>query len=262
MINRYFLILWLLSQGSAFGQTRNNDPVVVRGSNLSCMIGVQPSLIVAYKFNGTGLVQIPVQVDEVVVKEASAPYNNLGCAFGTVSNSNAYDNISFYADANTFTGPDTNLLFDSDDELVFMAKDAGSKLNICPPTPTGVVGSTTCEIALRDPLNNTILGYVYLFQQNGTLNQSAGVNYVTYNFTYANNYQQSYDICTGGVTENSTVTTANYSMRYSKRLIEDELRISAGGASNVDILDAHQFFVAPNNCFRSEQTFSDSRGTI
>ncbi|MFM8949869.1 MAG: hypothetical protein ACKOKB_03715, partial [Bacteroidota bacterium] len=78
MINRYFLILWLLSQGSAFGQTRNNDPVVVKGSSLSCMIGVQPSLIVAYRFNGSSLVQIPVQVDEVVVKEASAPYNNLG----------------------------------------------------------------------------------------------------------------------------------------------------------------------------------------
>ncbi|MFM9026453.1 MAG: hypothetical protein ACKOQ6_00455, partial [Bacteroidota bacterium] len=255
-------LLVFLLHSIANGQTRNNDPVVVTGSNLSCMIGVQPSLIVAYKFNGTGLVQIPVQVDEVVVKEASAPYNNLGCAFGTVSNNSAYDNISFYADANTFTGADTNLLFDIDDEVVFMAKDAGSKLNICPPTPAGVVGNTTCEIVLRDPLNNTILGYVYLFQQNGTLNQSAGVNYVTYNFTYANNYKTAYDICTGSVTESSTVTTANYSMRYSKRVIEDELRISAGGASNVDILDAHQFFVAPNNCFRSEQTFSDSRGTV
>ncbi|MFM9050828.1 MAG: hypothetical protein ACKOKF_00730, partial [Bacteroidota bacterium] len=255
-------LLVFLLHSIANGQTRNNDPVVVTGSNLSCMIGVQPSLIVAYKLNGTGLVQIPVQVDEVVVKEASAPYNNLGCAFGTVSNNSAYDNISFYADANTFTGADTNLLFDIDDEVVFMAKDAGSKLNICPPTPAGVVGNTTCEIVLRDPLNNTILGYVYLFQQNGTLNQSAGVNYVTYNFTYANNYKTAYDICTGSVTESSTVTTANYSMRYSKRVIEDELRISAGGASNVDILDAHQFFVAPNNCFRSEQTFSDSRGTV
>ncbi|MFM9052069.1 MAG: hypothetical protein ACKOKF_07105, partial [Bacteroidota bacterium] len=251
---------FILSQ--ALGQTRNNDPVVVKGSSLSCMIGVQPSLIVAYKFNGTNLVQIPLQVDEVVVKEASAPYNNLGCAFGTISNNISYDNITFYADVNTFTGPDTNLLFDMDDELVFMARDAGPKLNICPSAPPGVVGNNTCEVALRDPLNNTILGYVYLFQQNGTLNQSAGVNYVTYNFTYANNYKQSYDICTGGVTENSTVTTANYSMRYSKRVIEDELKISAGGASNIDILDAHQFFVAPNNCFRSEQTFSDSRGTV
>lgn len=259
--NFTFLALLILSTFS-FAQTRNNDPVVVKGSSLSCMIGVQPSLIVAYKYNGTSLVQIPMQVDEVVVKEASAPYNNLGCAFGTVSNNITYDNISFYADANTFTGPDTNLLFDIDDEVVFMAKDAGAKLNICPPTPSGVINNTTCELELRDPLNNALLGYVYLFEQNGTLNQSAGVNYVTYNFTYANNYQQAYDICAGGVTENSTVTTANYSIRFTKRWIEEELKISAGGASNVDILDRHQAFVAPNNCFRSEQTFSDSRGTI
>lgn len=262
MIKNVTLFVLLFSSVYTFGQSRNNDPVVVKGSNLSCMIGVQPSLIVAYKYNGTNLVQIPMQVDEVVVKEASAPYNNLGCAFGTINNTNTYDDISFYADANTYTGADSNPLFDNDDELVFMAKDAGEKLNICPPTPTGVVNNTTCELTLRDPTNNVILGYVYLFQQNGTLNQSAGVSYVNYNFTYANNYKTAYDICTGGMTENSTVTTANYSMKFSKRVINDELKITAGGASNIDILDQHQFFVAPNTCFRSEETFSDSRGTV
>ena len=261
MTKNLTLLTFLLLTALSFGQTRNNDPVVVKGNNLSCMTGVQPSLIVAYKFDGTNLVQIPMQVDEVVVKEASAPYNNLGCAFGTISNNNAQDDIAFYADANTFTGPDTNPLFDNDDELVFMAKDAGVKLNICPPTPSGVINNTTCELELRDPINNALLGYVYLFQQNGTLNQSAGVSYVNYNFTYANNYQQAYDICTGGVTENSTVTTANYSIKFTQRVIESELKITAGGATNVDLLDAHQFFVGPT-CFRTEQTFSDSRGTV
>ena len=207
MKKKVTLLILVFLTNIALGQTRNNDPVVVKGNNLSCMIGVQPSVIVAYKFNGTSLVQIPVQVDEVVVKEASAPYNNQGCAFGTISNSNTYDDIAFYADTNTFTGADTNLLFDSDDELVFMAKDAGTKLNICPPTPVGCVNDNTCELELRDPLNNTVLGYVYLFIQNGTLNQAAGVSYVNYNFTYANNYQSTYDVCTGGETENSTVTT-------------------------------------------------------
>ncbi|MFM7838821.1 MAG: InlB B-repeat-containing protein, partial [Chitinophagaceae bacterium] len=255
-------LTFLLLQVITFGQTRNNDPVVIKGSDLKSFIGVSPSRIVGYKFNGTSLVQIPIQIDEIVVKEASAPYNNYGCAFGTISNNIVYDNISFYTDTNTFTGADTNALFDADDELVFMAKDAGSKLNICLTRPPGCVSDTTCEIALRDPLNNAIVGYIYLFRQNGTLNQGAGVNYVNYNFTFANNYKQAYDICTGGVTENSTVTTANYSMRFTKRWIEDELKIAAGGASNVDILDRHQAFVYPNNCFRSEQTFSDSRGTV
>jgi len=244
-----------------FGQTRNNDPVVVKGSNLTCMVGVQPSLIVAYKFDGTNLVQIPMQVDEVVVKDINTPYGTNGC-LGTSTN-NLVWNVPFYADANTFTGADTNPLFDSDDEVVFMAKDAGVKLTICPPTPTGVVNNTTCEVELRDPLNNALLGYVYLFQQNGTLNQNAGVNYVTYNFTFANNYQAAYDVCSGSNnTENSTITTANYSMRMTGRWIEDELKISAGGATNVDLLDRHQAFVAINNCFRSENTFSGSNGPI
>jgi len=171
-----------------------------------------------------GVVQIPVQIDEVVMKDIKTPYGSVGCL--GQSDANVPWDVPFYADANTFTGADTNPLFDSDDEVVFMAKDAGAKLNICPPTPSGVVNNTTCEVELRDPLNNAILGYVYLFQQNGTLNQSAGISYVNYNFTYANNYQTAYDICAGGMTENSTVTTANYSMKFTKRCIEEELKIT------------------------------------
>ncbi|WP_157831485.1 hypothetical protein [Confluentibacter flavum] len=74
---------------------------------------------------------------------------------------------------------------------------------------------------------------MYLFQQNGTLSQSAGVSYVNYNFTYASNYQSTYEVCTGSNnTENSTVSTENYSMRFTGRWIEDELRISAGFCGN------------------------------
>ena len=43
-----------------------------------------------------------------------------------------------YTDAGTFTGPDTDATLDDDDEIVFMAKDAGQR----PPTfsePSGVV---------------------------------------------------------------------------------------------------------------------------
>lgn len=255
------IICLFFIHANSFSQTRSLDPVVIKGSNLTYMLGVQPSLIVAYKFNGTSLVQIPLQVDEVVVKDINTPYGSNGC-LGTSTNSLTWD-VPFYADANTFTGADTDLLFDNDDELVFMAKDAGVKLDTCSPTPAGCINDTTCEVELRDPLDNALLGYVYLFKQNGTLTQNAGVNYVTYNFTYASNYQAAYDVCSGSSnTENSTVTTGNYSMRMSGRWIEDELKISAGGATNVDILDRHQAFVYPDNCFRSEDTFSNSNGPI
>lgn len=254
-----FVILLMITSFS-FAQTRSNDPIVIKGSSLSCMIGVQPSLIVAYKFNGTNFVQIPIQVDEVVIKDIKAPYGTNGC-LGQSTNSVVW-NVPFYADANTFTGADTNSLFDSDDEVVIMAKDAGLKLNTCLLKPTGCLSDTTCEVKLRDTLNNSTLGYVYFFKQDGTLNQNAGVNYVTYNFTYANNYKTAYDVCNGSNNENSTITTANYSMRLTGRWIEDELKISAGGASNVDILDRHQAFVTVNNCSRSENTFSNSNGPV
>jgi len=245
----------------SFAQTRDKDPVVIKGSDLDCMLGLQPSQIVAFQYNGTSLVQIPVQVDEVVIKDIQTPYGSNGC-LGQSDNGLAW-NVPFYADPNTFTGVDTNPLFDNDDELVFMAKDAGSKLNICAPTPAGCATDITCELELRDPLNNALIGYVYLFEQNGTLNQSAGVSYVNYNFTYASNYQSTYDVCTGSNnTENSTVSTANYSMRFTGRWIEDELRISAGNATNMDLLDRHQAFVAINQCARTEDTFSNSSGPI
>lgn len=266
-------LLWLTScmtacvsafATTAFGQaTRAKDPVVVLGSTLPTMIGAQPSRIVIFRWNGSSLQQVPAQVDEVVVRSINAPYNQNGCA-GTGA---LPWNISFYADPNTFTGADTDPLFDADDELVFMVRDAGTRALSSITTPTGCIAGSRIELALTDPLNGSNLGYVYLFRSDGSLAQGAGVSYVNYNFSFgsglsAANYKTSYDFCTGGVAENTTVTTANYSMRYTGRWIEDELKITAGSATGVDILDRHQAFVYPTNCFRSEDTFSGARGPI
>ncbi|MFM7051065.1 MAG: GC-type dockerin domain-anchored protein, partial [Planctomycetota bacterium] len=153
------------------------------------------------------------------------------------------------------------------DELVFMVRDAGTRAPASTATPSGCIAGSRVELALTDPLNGSNLGFAYLFRSDGSIAQGAGVSYVNYSFTFGNglsaaNYKASYDYCTGGVAENTTVTTANYSMHYSGRWIEDELRITAGGATGVDILDRHQAFVYPTNCFRSEDTFSGSRGPI
>lgn len=249
---------------AAFGQaTRANDPVVVPGSALSSLLGAQPSRIVLFRWTGSALQQVPTQVDEVVMRPINAPYNADGCAgTGTLP-----WNIPFYADPNTFTGADTDPGFDADDELVFMVRDAAARAPGRTATPPGCVAGSRVELALTDPVNGSILGYVYLFSSDGSLAQGAGVSYVNYNFSFGNglsaaNYRQSYNFCSGGVAENTTVTTANYSMHFTGRWIEDELKITAGGATGVDILDRHQAFVYPNNCFRSEDTFSGARGPI
>lgn len=243
--------------------TRANDPVVVTGSVLPSVIGAPPNRIVLFRWTGFALQQVPAQVDEVVVRSINAPYNAEGCA-GTGA---LPWNIPFYADPNTFTGADTDPGFDADDEVVFMVRDAGARAPDGTATPSGCVTGSRVELRLTDPVNGSILGYVYLFRSDGSLAQGAGVSYVNYSFSFGNgltaaNYRTSYNFCSGGVAENTTVTTANYSMRYTGRWIEDELRITAGGATGVDILDRHQAFVFPTNCFRSEDTFSASRGPI
>ena len=225
MVRVFTTILLLVIPLMGFSQTRNEDPVVIKGNNLPCMLGIQPTLIVAYKYNGTSLVQIPVQIDEVVARDINAPYGPNGC-LGQSTNNVPWD-VPFYADENTFTGADSDQLFDNDDELVLMAKDASIKLDTCQPAPVGCVNEITCEVELRDPLDNTLIGYVYLFEQDGTLNQSAGTSYINYNFTYSNNYQTAYDVCNGNNnTENSTITSSNYSMRVTGRWIEEELKIT------------------------------------
>ena len=64
---------------------------------------------------------------------------------------------------------------------------------------------------------------------------------------------------TGANPENSTVSTSRYSAHFSDRWINDELRISAGGATNVDILDRHKSGFA-GSCARTEGTFSVGGG--
>ena len=60
-------------------QNRDADPVVLKGSAIPCMAGTTPASIVAFKFNGTNWVQIPVQIDEVVIKDIKAPYGPNNC---------------------------------------------------------------------------------------------------------------------------------------------------------------------------------------
>ena len=43
-----------------------------------------------------------------------------------------------YADGNTFSGVDSDDTFDSDDELVFMARHLGFKASVGTPNPPGV----------------------------------------------------------------------------------------------------------------------------
>jgi len=111
----------------AFSQTsslnRINDPVVVNGAQLTSLTTLQPSQIVGFKFTGSW-VQIPIQIDERSLLDIVSPYGPLAVGSG-IPPSPTNPKILFYCDANTYIGNDSNPLFDNDDELVFMVKDAG-----------------------------------------------------------------------------------------------------------------------------------------
>jgi hypothetical protein len=232
---------------------RPEDPVVLTGADLPQLTGTMPADIVAFRYSG-GWQQIPVQVDERFSQNFTKIYNATPPPFSST-------NISelVYADPNTYAGPDPNPAFDSDDELAFMAKDAGT----VPPgfsEPAHVVHNSGLQLTVTDPLDASAEGRVFLFKQDGTLDPGAGQSYVTYNFDLlSGNYKTTYDLATGPNPENSTVSTPYYAEHFGDRWQEDALEITTGGATGVDILDRHKALFAPGNCGRSEDTF-DSYG--
>ena len=237
--------------GASSGSTldRPADPVVITGAAVPTLTGIAPDELVAFHYEG-GWQQIPVQVDERATQSFNAIYNQSGSFFG------GYSELA-YSDPATFSGADPNSLLDNDDEIAFMAKDAGGT----PPSfsePTGVVPGSGIELIISDPLNPTETGWVYLFRQDGTLDPAAGQHYVSYSFDLLSGpYLTTYTTADGPNPENSSVSSPYYARHFGDRWLDDELHVTAGAATGVDILDRHKALFAPGNCVRSEDTFDN-----
>ncbi len=232
--------------------TRLEDPVVLTGADLPSLGGIAPGDVVAFRYDA-GWVQIPVQVDERDIKTFGAIYNN---SLPSVYNAHMAISTLQYTDTGTWTGADSDTTLDSNDEIVFMANDAGG----VPPTPSepaGIVSNSGVQVKITDPLAPGLMGYVYLFRQNGTLSPGAGQFYVGYTFNLASGaYKTTYNMtANGGNPENSTITSPNYTYHFGDRWQEDQMKINVGGATNVDILDRHKALFSPGYCGRSEDTF-------
>lgn len=272
---KYTLLpLFALFSFTIFSQDRNCDPVVLTGTDAACMQGEMPDDIVAFKYQSGNWIQIPIQIDERVLLDISAPYDSveledirmMGNECLRNSTRDTTWNVLFYADSETHTGADTVATFDGDDELVFMSKDAGDQ-SMATTYPTGTIQGSVCEIAFTDPLEmDAIVGYIYLFLQDGSLDQAAGVDYITYDFTYKSDsiYLDDYIECViddpNVNPEESTISTNNYTLGFTRRWQEDLLRIKAGNATEVDILDRHQIFINAGTCGSTEDRFSGSEG--
>jgi len=247
----HFLLLTLPPSGaSANSLNRDSDPVVITGADLGDLLGKTPASVVAFRYE-SGWTQIPVQIDERVVIDYGLVYNSAPIGFSNL----------VYADAGAFTGADSDAAFDADDELVFMAKDAGDRA-LGQPYPAGVVVGSRIEVKVTDPITLQE-AWVYLFESLGGLVPDAGANYVTYTFGLLSGpYLTTYNTTMGPNAENSEIVTPEYRMHFSDRWIRDEINVYAGGATGVDVLDRHKNLFAPGNCARSEDTFSNGEGAF
>jgi hypothetical protein len=240
----------LLATGAVHALDRPADPVVLTGADIPALAGIAPSDLVAFKHDGTWQ-QIPVQVDERTVVDFTNSYNGRA-TYGSISRLD-------YTDSGTFTGPDPDATLDADDEIVFMAVDAADAC-FAFSEPAGIVADSGIEVTITDPLGGAP-GYVYLFQQDGSLDPAAGQQYVTYTFNLlSGDYLTTYSINSGPNPENTTLTTPYYERHFSDRWKCDLLRIFDGTATGVDILDRHKNLFGPGICGRSEDTFSAGEG--
>jgi hypothetical protein len=237
---------------------RASDPVVMRGSALTTMLGIAPGDLVAFRY-ASGWTQVPVQVDERDNYTVQDCYNG---AYNPLA-------ITEYTDTNTWVGADGTSTFDSDDEVVFMAADTGDRAPGA-SRPANVNASPSVEVTITDPLNGG-KGWLYLFQRSsGVIQPSAGRTYVDYQFKFGSTYQYGptdykaqYDLG-GGELENSTITGLDdsnnpiYRTHFSKKWIRDNLQLYKGGATGVDILDADQAEWAGGTCSRNIDSFSNA----
>ena len=251
---------------------RPSTPVVLNGSEIASLAGTAVNRIVAFRHNENSdgkrtWTQIPVQVDQrKVVAFGSAPANNTVAGVpGTVYGAAGTTVTALqYADPNTWVGADSDPTLDADDEVVFMAADAGGDLAADETSePVGVVHRSGVAVRLVDPRRSDEEGWVYLFASTGALSPAAGKDYVNYQFNLTSGaYKTSYLRATGPNPETSTVTTEAYEIGFTDRWKETSWQVKAAGATGVDILDGHKNQIGLFTCARSNETFAAAEGAF
>ncbi|HEY7440475.1 MAG TPA: hypothetical protein VIC35_13850 [Acidimicrobiia bacterium] len=239
---------------SATPINRPSDPVVITGATTPTLQGQVPTQIVGFRADGSGWVQIPIQVDERAMLDLGLVYH--GAANGV--------KVLAYTSNATFAGADPNKKFDADDELAFMARDTGVQATAA-SAPVGTVSGTGVAVHVTDPLAPGADGYVYLFvkAKGSKLQQGAGKKYVKYQFHLdSGNYKKTYKTTAGPNPENTHITGATYTQHFGDRWLTDSITVTAPGATKVDILDRAKPLFAPGNCVRTEDTFDSGEGAF
>ncbi len=217
---------------------RDLDPVILTGDQAGKLLGREPGRIVAFAWRNDAWEQVPVQVDERKKVDLGK-----ACGRGVFV-------TTLYADPRTKVGADPNTKLDEDDELVFMAKDAGGQTKAA--APKGTDADSRVELQVEDPLGGQDR-YLYLFASDGSLKSDAGRDYVKYKPKKATRPTKLRQ-------ESTLVETSRYRVGFAARWILDRTEVLVGAEKAVDILDGDKFQFVPGITIRTTGTFSRGKG--
>ncbi|MCW5890324.1 MAG: hypothetical protein KIT14_07200 [bacterium] len=171
--------------GTTGGRDAHNGTTIVPPDPRT---GVPVERIVAFRWTGLAWSEIPVQVDERFHYCLSNPGSDFAIYSGTDKElTYAWDTESWKKTDGLCTAsyppsvgptPDPVAGLDDDDEITFMASDAGAQAPLAVLTPPGT--SNGQAIAIVDPLDLLHPKFVYLFLRAGGSSFHAGSGYVTY----------------------------------------------------------------------------------
>jgi hypothetical protein len=245
-----------------FNSSTNDAEVTPPDSSHGANVPVDSIAVFAYRDGA--FTEIPSQVDERFWRYLSNPGGENGTYSGFdpeltyVFDEEGYRKTAgecyatFPAGA-PITTPDDVPGFDDNDEVAFMARDAGAKA----PSGAGLPGTLKNEVTIADPLTGTA-SYVYVVSAPGRAH-TFGAGYVHYaRDAYADRYIGARggegipdgircngpdpDPTPAGVgarrpRDTATFTSAHYSLHWAGRWIPDEIHIANGDAYGPDLID-------------------------
>jgi hypothetical protein len=174
----------------------SNGTLIYPASGQQARPGVPVNEIAAYRFepghpdaDRQGFVEIPVQVDERMPYFLANPNSSFYIYSGTDPELNYVWDLERWNPGTTADGcnsvpqvgrPDPVPGIDNDDEIVFMAQDAGERAPPLIVPDNAKPQADGQEIVITDPLDPANVSYVYLFRKVGGSsfrNQAVYVNY-------------------------------------------------------------------------------------
>jgi len=235
--------------------SRSADPIVVSGARVTALLGSSPQRLLAYRYEGRRLRQVPLQVDERKLFD-------VGNAYQPALPSG--EQTLVYADPSMSAGADGDPRFDSNDEIALLGSSVGGRAPGKVALPGALRGRPHQWLKVRDPIGGAI-GYVLLGEARPGMkvDQAAGSHPLKYRFALASGQPySSYRRAQGPNPESSSLTTPFYSLGFVDRWMKDRLTVRAKDARGVDILDMHKSMISARSCGRSERTFSDGEGAF